>query len=230
MFLLLSFSLSVSYNSFEYPEWFLRMPVGRSELFVVGYAPLYYNFSSSIEEAAEVARYKIIIARRDSIVGKRTYSLSPYGKFYHSDSIFEIVDTNAIKDVKLSIIDTAIVKNMVLILATTGKELGISSPIISDTAWVRKTPKIPGWVLETGFAPFYEYEQSSWLNAEKDARVSLGMLINYHLEDLKKYRETSIDGASIESVNCVISGVHTLARYINRKEGYCKVIIGIRKK
>ena len=220
--------LSVSASN-DYPSWFLQMPVGENEIFVVGYSPLYHYLSSSIEEAAQVARLKIATHIRDSIVGERAFSTSPLGMMYLSETIREIVDTSAIKDIEISIIDTAIVSNMVIILVTSGEEVNIPSPIISDNDWIVRDPRISGWIIETGTAPIYEYENNSWLAAEKDARISLAMSQKYHLEDLKKYDETSIWGVSLESVNYVISNVHTIARYVNRREEYCKVLMGIRK-
>lgn len=221
--------LSTNYNTVEYPYWFLQMPIGEEEFFVVGYSPRYHYLSSSIEKAKLVAKRKIATHLRDSIFGERAFSLSPLGKIYLSETINEIFDTTAIKNIEISIIDTAIFANMVIILASTEEEGKLPPPIIKDTTWVVGIPSIPGWILETGAAPIYEHEHNSWLAAEKDARVSLAMTLEYHLKDLKKYDEKSVSGVSLESVNSVISGVHTIARYINRREEFCKVLMGIRK-
>jgi len=51
--------LSTNYNTVEYPYWFLQMPIGEEEFFVVGYSPRYHYLSSSIEKAELVAKRKI---------------------------------------------------------------------------------------------------------------------------------------------------------------------------
>jgi len=218
-----------TYYSSEYPDWFLKMPVGEEDFFVVGYSEKYHYLSSSIEKAKKVAIQKIATHIRDSISGQRAFSLSPVGKAYISETINEIFDTSVIKSIEISVIDTAILENMVIILVKYGKGEYIPSPLVKDTSWVMDIPEIQGWVLESGYAPIYEHECNSWLAAERDARISLAMALEYHLEDLKKYDETSVRGISIETVNSVITEIHAIARYINRKEGYCKVLMGIRR-
>jgi hypothetical protein len=220
---------TTTYYSLEYPDWFLEMPVGEEEFFVVGYSAKYHYLSSSIEKARQVAKQKIATHIRDSISGQRAFSLSPVGKTYISETINEVFDTSVIKNIEVSLIDSAILDNMVIVLATSGKGEYISFPLVKDTSWIMDIPEIPGWILESGSAPIYEHECNSWLAAERDARVSLAMAIKYHLEDLKKYDEISVRGVSIETVNSVITGVHTIARYINKREGYCKVLMGIRR-
>lgn len=221
--------LYTTYYSLEYPDWFFKMPVGEEDFFVVGYSEKYHYLSSSIEKAKQVARQKIAIHIRDSISGQRAFSLNAVGKAYISETINEVFDTAVIKNIEISVIDTAIFENMVIILATSGKGEYIPSPLVKDTSWILDIPEIPGWVLESGAAPIYEHECNSWLAAERDARVSIAMALEYHLEDLKKYDETSVRGVSVETVNSVITGVHAIARYINRREGYCKVLMGVRR-
>ncbi len=227
--LLIGLYITDTYNNLEYPDWFLKMPVGEEDFFVVGYSKKYHYISSSIEKAKQVAKQKITTHIRDSVSGQRAFSLSSVGKAYISETINEIFDTSVIKNIEVSVIDTAILENMVIILAKSGKEEYIPPPLVKDTLWVINIPVIPGWIIESGTAPIYEHEHNSWLAAERDARVSLAMALEYHLEDLKKYNETNIKGISIETVNYVITGVHTIARYINRREGYCKVLMGLRK-
>ncbi|MEA1913231.1 MAG: hypothetical protein U9N06_05270 [candidate division WOR-3 bacterium] len=141
----------------------------------------------------------------------------------------EFFDTNAIKDIKVLIIDTAVVQDMVLILSTLGRDRKIPPPLITDTSWVDEMPDFPGWFIAKGEASIYEYEHHSWLAAERNARVSLATFLEYHEKALKKLNNKSLSGVSLGSVNVVVSRVQVLARYINRKNGYCSVLVGMRK-
>ena len=224
MFIFIIFSLLTQKN---YPKWFLRMPVHQNETyFVVGYAPHYAYLSSSFKEAREDIKRESAFIIRTRITGERGFIKGGPETAYMGETIKEYPDTEAVKEINITVLDSVVVKGMVLMLAEIGNKSKKKYHLFSSpTNWWEKLPEQKGYIFAVGGSPIYYYEHNSWKEAEHNARIALAMEIYTGVKSLRAYAGEMNKGITQESVNVVLEGAQIVARHIDKEKGICYVLI-----
>ena len=159
MFIIIFFSLT-SHNN--YPGWFLRMPVQKDTYFAVGYAPVYAYLSSSFKEAKEDVKKQVGFLIETRITGESGFIKGGAEVAYMGETIKEYPDTEAVEGINITILDSAVVKGMVLVLAKIGDKLkGKYHLSLSPEKWWEKLPEKKGYLFAVGGSPIYYYEHNS---------------------------------------------------------------------
>lgn len=221
-----------------YKNWFCNQGIVNCSSISVGYSQSsYHDDTSAIREAFWNACLIYAKNKQESISGGETFWATEIGMFAMGNDFKESYDTLSVKQYlkKFRILDTLIEGNLVAVLA------GVSN-CISDIKKVSciMPSKIPEWVYiapenseycyAVGVAPGYYYEKSSWVEAEKSARLKLASNASTYVESWQLMNKSS--GQSIEnsvlSVN--ISNVRVVSRWRDLKDDLYYVLMKMPKR
>jgi hypothetical protein len=213
-----------------YPDWFFESPAALS----IGYSDERSYVDSAIKSAAREAAVNYVKSQRVRIVGEQGMATFAVGKIPIGSTIKELYDENEAARLGESMVavDLFLRGRTVTVLASpdSSKTVTVSKRIdaakTAKPSWVNIVPDKPGFMYSTGLAPVYYYENNSWREAERKARINLALSLYTKVKLLQKkvdneyYREYSV-----EETNVTLRGMNVVSRWKDVKNRICYVLV-----
>ncbi len=222
----------------NYPEWFWKMPVDENFYYVVGIAEI--EDTSDLEKAIERAKQDLFL-EASFVSGTAVTVFKEVSETRKGDSCVSYIRIKPLKPidntVKADIIEIAIVEDkLVLILGRVkikGKP-GLGKINIDEvlkeqknlSEWISPLPKvIDKCVFIGGTWKFREtFGCRNWKLAEDNVRKKLAMELGARIKSLIRKNSYLLLAENI------ISEYQVLRRYLDKDNGLCTVLMGIRYK
>ncbi|MDP2209584.1 MAG: hypothetical protein Q8K98_12560 [Bacteroidota bacterium] len=179
----------------EYPKWFIEQGKIDANNTAVGYARLSFYTDSSTALAFKNACENYARNKNSRITGGQAFWATEIGTFWMGHNFKETYDTlqyfKALNSFKG--IDTLITDKLIIILIGDSNNVSdqlqperISFSDIKSPVWINSPPTDSLFIPAVGIAPEYFYETSSWLEAERLARLNLARQICTKLKSIQK--------------------------------------------
>jgi hypothetical protein len=226
------------YNSFlysqDYPRWFTDQGKLDDKTVAVGYAPHYFNTDSAIKIAFKNACENFARNKFLKIKGGQEFWSTEAGIFFLGDDIVESYDTNqyynAINSFK--VFDTLITEDLIVILvfdsnfvSSSISDREIISQNIISREWFKSPPIDSIYYYAIGIAPEYFYETSSWMEAERLARLNLARQIYSKLESIQKFAFQEGQEIRSEEISVILKDVQVIQRLRDVKNKIFSVLV-----
>jgi hypothetical protein len=212
----------------RYPRWFLYPDQIQCPGFTIGAAPKEYYSDSSGGQAFVAAVENAVRASEVTLEGAKAYGATDEWTIAVSSTVVETFDGSAVKGLRKSYkpIEIRDVNDMTIVLAAQG---GCSLPgPLSEIMpmptvpppWIAALPQDKSFVYALGMSEPSYYESSSWLEAEKHARLELAKSISSQHTAISHNQtassgETSYDEVNDERLSVTLRGTSVVARWID---------------
>lgn len=224
-FAIIIFLFLNSQTNAVYPSWFLKMPVMRGVIFAVGYAPRYAFLSSSFEEARKSLKRELCYAIRTHVKGERAFLKEDLQIAYMGGTFGVTPDTLSVSEPV--VLDSAVLKNMVLILGASQQIKDWRKCLFNFDTWWELFPETANFICDKGIAPIYFYEHHSWEEAEQNARIALAMQISTEIRGFRKFFYDLTSGVTVESTGVYLQRAQIVGRYLDREKETVYVLVSI---
>ena len=197
-----------------YPAWFVHVPPSAPT--AVGYAPAGYYIHPSIERAIENGLRNLALTYMTRVSGEEGGQIVAELHRYAGNTYRIEPDSTMLARLKkrMVILDTAITRNMILVLVST-------SPITVDTNRI-PLPDTAGWITEIptgdtnlysiGVSDTYFYEHSGWQRAEKDMRIKMALAQEVKVNHLARASSNRQDEVFRFRLRQMITGCQVVER------------------
>jgi hypothetical protein len=176
-----------------YPLWFLKQGDVLCPDRAVGYVNISYFPDSSVNGAIRNACEALRRQKENSIKGNQSFWETEIGTYSMYSDIFEMYDSTVFRKDEVTLLDTVFLDNMVAVIISLNK--CTIDPIIkerrniidvSPPSWVDTPPTSEDFLFAVGLAPRYFYESSSWLEAERLARLNIARQVHLRVKGMQK--------------------------------------------
>jgi hypothetical protein len=216
----------------SYPVWFVY-PEKIDAPFSFGYSSAEYYTDSLNIIALKNAAQNYALFKSSKIVGGQGFWTTEFGDYWMGEDIEEIFDQQCFNSfLSADIITKFNTDSFTIILASTNKieindELNaiIDLKTIAQPSWTDEIPKSKSCLYGVGVAPKYYYETSSWLEAERAARLSIARQIAVSISSLQKKLDNDLKDTKKEELNIRISNVKIVERWIDTEKELYYVLV-----
>lgn len=206
-----------------YKKWFLNQSDIRCKAISVGYAiHSYFQDTTAIKLAFRNACINFVRNKQDRISGGEAFWATGIGTFDMGNNFTETYDTTMVPyyEKQFFIIDTLAEKNFVAVLTSfkgcklrPGELKGRFINISNQPDWVEAPPRDKNYYYSVGMSPGYFYEKSSWLEAEKSARLALASSISTYVESLQLMDFYSSQDIENRALSVTLNNVQIVSRW-----------------
>jgi hypothetical protein len=206
------------------PVWFWDTPRMGGISFAVGYSPLHQESDHAYQEAFQDAAWRLFCDRQCHIYGEKGIASSPEGTMQMGSTIRIEVDSTGFSAFsgRLVRLDSLATTTMRVILVGTA-EVVIDKARISVPDFEITDPEKN---LGLGSAPIYYHESSSWIEAEREARIQLALDAHAEFMGSSETADEMILQTAVTKTDVALTGIQTLHRRIERTQGYVMVWAG----
>jgi len=234
--------LSTASFAQEYPRWFLDqgdLPCGGA---AVGITATPYYPDSTGGQGLLLAAENAVRYRALTIGGRMAYITTEAGTCVVASTVMESFDTSLVEGVtkSMKLRSSFSTGGLMLVLASSSRcdvpeqFLRIVRVDRSDLpSWVTTLPPDDDMSYAVGISESFYYEQSSWNEAEKNARLELARMSHSHLRGvgyLQRYDSGISIGSDIREEDLgttVLHGVRVLRRWRNPSMRLFYVLLGM---
>jgi len=205
------------------PVWFWDTPQINNGLLTVGYSKSYIESKHAYQDAFLDGAWRLFCGKQSRIAGEKAIASSPSGMSHMGSTIREIADSTGFSRFckRIVRIDSAATPTLRVILIGTRK--------IDVDQTLMTSPPEPNINLSRsvsqGCSKMYEFEYSSWLEAERKARNSLATGISIEQECLEASTQDNAFKTIVTKTDILLTNVQTIHRRFNRKNGVVSVWI-----
>ncbi len=206
------------------PTWFWDPPRIPCE---AGYAPPYEDLSKAYQEAFEDAAWRMFIGSGCRIAGERgllktgcdAISMGGTVEFYVDSSGFEAFRKGLVR------VDSVATTAMAVVLLSI-------TPISFSGGWVASPVKDaeievdPGEFIAQGESEAYFFEMSSWLEAERAARIEAAFAVLTRRRNVQLIIDDRRIETTAEQTDVWMRSLRTVARRIDPETGNRVVMVG----
>jgi len=218
----------------HYPYWFIYPGKVGCDEYEVGYSTTGYY-----EDSSKVVAFKngcVNHARNAylKIEGGQGFWETENGTYWMGEKISESFDTASIQiyKEKLKLVSTFSNDEITLaLLCSSDFELLPHQNQILDLNdlktpnWLDKLPSSTGYMYAIAMTPKYYYETSSWLEAERQARINLARQISVKIKSEQKVNISEGQEIRDEEFSVVLRNVSVVERWIDTKRNIFYVLI-----
>ena len=203
-------------DNFQLPAWFWDTPVAGSTLTAVGYSQPYRESEHAYADAFNDGAWRLFRDLHSRISGERGTSTVAEGMMNIGSTIRQEIDSTGFTAFSKTIIrlDSASTPTLRIVLVSTG-DLPINRELLSEQSIA---PEIIGSHLTQGSAPIYYHESSSWIEAEREARIELAIGTLSSLKGQTEIVDDNIFQTSITETDVILTDIRTMHRRIDRKK------------
>lgn len=207
------------------PAWFWNTPRIDGVCVAVGYSPPYIDAPYAFDVAFNDAAWRLYGDRVCRIAGEKGVASTPEGLMDMGSTIKQVVDSSGFESFRERIfrIDSVATEHLRAVLIATAdidvdKTLQNAPPLELDCS---------GCNIAQSSAPIYYHYSSSWIEAERDARIELAVSTAADLSGCSLYRDDNMFSTSIIKTDIILSSVQTIHRRIDSENGIVKLwVIG----
>jgi hypothetical protein len=216
-----------------YPDWFYNPPAG-IDAFSIGYSDERSYVDSAIKSATREAAVNFVKSQSVQIAGEQGMATFIAGKIPIGSTIKENYDEAEAGRLgeSMKVVDWFARGRTVTVLACADSTMSFSSPRRLDAtktpkpAWVNTIPDKSGYVYSSALASVYYYENNSWREAERRARINLALTLSAKIKYLsKKLNEEYYREYQVEETNVTLHGVEIVGRWKDVKNQICYVLV-----
>jgi LPP20 lipoprotein len=232
LFLLLFFS-SFSFGQ-QYPLWFIYPDKIECDEHEVGYSITgYYSDSSKVvafkNGCVNHARNALV-----RIEGGQGFWETENGTYWMGAEINESFDTTSIQlfEKNLKLVSSFSNDGLTISLLCNSKdELSATESEILDfndlpsPSWINHLPNNDNYTFAIGITPKYFYETSSWLEAEKLARINLARQLSVQIKSLQKSTKMGQQEIRNEEFSVILRNISIAERWIDTERNIFYVLI-----
>jgi len=231
LFWLLVLLLQSQAPAIHYPVWFWEMPTARNTPFAVGYARRYHRIDSSFVYARRNSIWQLArtqgVTIESSLELCNQFSQNRLVGFQESET-FDSTLALRIRQ-NYQILDSAVVGNLVLVLAAFGGSNDappgdLQLPPVARPDWIDVIPQADTVLYAVGTAPLYYYEQHSWERAEANARIQLAFQIETETRSINKKENHALQIWSENRVSVTLKNVTVARRWLDCTNRQCYVL------
>jgi len=200
------------------PGWFWDTPVSDEISFAVGYSNAYIESDHAFGEAFEDAVLRLFTDIHCHIKGEKASASSPGGTMHMGSTIQLVSDTTGLAAFREQVVrlDSVRTPEMLIMLVST-RQIKIN----------RKLTKQPGNPeTENGVpcsAPLYMHQSSSWIEAERQARIEIATGISSVVKVIDRKQDGRVTKTIVTATDVMLTNVQTIHRRIDWKNGFVKV-------
>ena len=229
-FLLLFSSIGLSQS---YPYWFIYPDKVGCDNSTIGYSTTGYY-----KDTSKVVAFKngcVNFARNTAlkIEGGQGFWKTENGTYWMGMKISESFDTVSIQkaESKLHLISSFSNDKITLaflclsdtnLTTSTNKLINLSD--VPVPKWVTNLPKDVNAIYAMGMTPKYYYETSSWLEAEKQARINLAKQVSVKIQSLQKFSRYDNQEIRNEEFSVSLKNISVVERWIDAKRNIFYVL------
>lgn len=216
---------------YRMPGWFWISPDSKDGSLSVGFAPRYYTIQSSYDEAYLDAAWRLFIDRESRVHGGQATTNVATGVF-HAGKVYKFdVDSTLFEGFTKSLvrIDSAATKDLIVMLVGRKK-------IEVDRIHVLPPPelnpgefRVQGSIVTLAGSPQYHQEDSSWKEAERNARIEAALALNAKIRSVEGHLADQSIKTVIVETDVRIRNLQTVARTINASTGEHIVIVRVKR-
>lgn len=215
-----------------YPRWFLQGVGDQRSCCAVGYGRAFVDPDTSVAYAMRDGVENVAKGIEVHIRSEQGFMAVPGGLRFMGETFSEEVDSakmDAIRE-RCSVVDTAFVRGMVLVLVCYGEEeefeVDRARVRMPEKApkWVWKLPRKGGYVFAVGTSHLYYYEESSWREAERAARLNLARDVLSQIRDLSKQAGGTLEHVIVTKTEATLRGTQIVGRWLDKKAKACYVL------
>ncbi|MFC2085077.1 hypothetical protein ACFLS9_08475 [Bacteroidota bacterium] len=228
------FTIHIFLIAQQYPEWFLHQGKISCNELSVGYSKPGYYKDSVISYAFRNGCFNYVVNECLRIKGGQAFLTLETGTYWMGAKFEEYFDTALVDQSasKLGIIDTFSSANIVAVLLSSRdcelKEIYKKRSRVSvlpTPGWINELPTDTGYLFAVGFSPEYFYETSSWMEAERIARLNLARQILINIKSLQKMTNTDYQDLTNEEFFATLNNVSVIARWVDLKRKIYYVLL-----
>jgi len=215
-----------------YPVWFLEQGNLKFKS-IIGFTEIPFYTDSSFASAVENGQSNLSKNRSIKIKGGQGFLTTEAGSIWMGSDIKESYDTSGYKN-PLVIIDTAVCNNLLIALLAE-KFYQIDDILkeyrcvdeIQKPGWVEQPPENSNFLYSIGRSKKYYYEQSSWDEAEKNARLNLARRLNINVKSLQKFSSYYSENIESEELKITLKEIEIIQRWRDPEQHFFYVLIRI---
>ena len=219
-----------SANKYDMPAWFWEPPVSQGTSLAAGYSEAYFTAQTSFDEAFNDAAWRLFFDRESRVIGGQATakvgdSMFHAGKSYKIEADSTRFDSFVGGLVRL---DSIVVGKLVVMLVGTAT-VDFSRRMMPPPDHANPVDFAEkGFIIAMGGSPKYHKEVSSWLEAERNARIEAALSLN---AQVKSY-EGNIPGLGVKTIviatDVLMKNVKIVGRSLDGKTGEHMVFVRVR--
>jgi hypothetical protein len=237
--LFLIFVLSEISFAQQYPVWLINQGDISCKGLTVGYARRsYYGDTSAVKYAVMNAAENYVKLSSVSIAGDQNFWATAIGNAWMGSSFKESYDSGLVSKVaeEIKIIDTYKLNDYLIVLTSkdecdlleTEKNLVLIAENSKPT-WLANLPNNENYFYAIGSSENYHYSETSWLAAEKNARLVLARSLSSKTKAVQRFSNTENQAIVNESISMQLNDLEIANRWIDSKLKLFYVLIRCRK-
>jgi hypothetical protein len=216
-----------------YPAWFLDPPSDQ-KMVAVGYSDVHAYIDSAIKSATREAATNLVKNGQVQIIGEQGLATLAAGTILVGSTIKEYYDTTEAGRLgsTMKVVDYFQRSGAVTILVSTDSAKTtaafgrVDASKLPRPPWTTQTPDKGGYLYCSGLAPVYYYENNSWREAERKARINLALTLYTKVKYLgKKVDQSYYREFQVEETNATLRGIEVVARWKDVKNQVCYVLM-----
>ncbi|NQT34889.1 hypothetical protein HQ587_06845 [bacterium] len=208
-------------DNFQLPAWFWDTPVAGSALIAVGYSQQYRESEHAYKDAFHDGAWRLFRDLHSRISGERGISTVAEGTMNIGSTIRQEIDSTGFSAFSKTIIrlDSASTPTQRIMLVST-RDIPINRELLPEQS---VAPEITGSHLAQGSSQLYYHESSSWIEAEREARIELAIGTFSSLKGQTEIVDDNVFQTSITKTDVILTDILTMHRRIDRKKGLVTV-------
>ncbi len=218
-----------------YPVWFINQGTVSCEHLSVGYSKPFFNKDSAAAQAFRDACFNFNRDKHVTISGGQAFWSTEYGTSWMGSNLKEQIDSSTLT-YSLTPLDTFYTNKLVIVLVGVypcllKREERISQVIskMKHPDWVNVLPSDDKYYYSVGITSEYFYEISSWIEAEKIARLNLASQVISKLKSIQKTVDQKSQEIRDEKIYVNLKDVKIVSRWRDLPKNLFYVLIRMGK-
>ena len=215
--------------SFTYPMWFWQPPVTLDFPVSVGYAPIYYRESSSLESATKNAVEQLGRQMHVRISGERIIINRVQAENFEESIPEAVVEMLSDKNQVLATHKSS--EHYLALVGANGADVGVEEQLVSADSrtkpdWMIELPKSHGYLYGMGHHSRSTFRQlNGWLTAERNARIDLALTLKSYVRNLTKQHDFQFGQVFSTQTDVVLQRIEVVERWYDVANSSYHVLI-----
>lgn len=222
-------------NSQVFPRWFLEEERINCKIKSVGYSDTSFFRDSSVSYALKNALENLSIKDSVGVIVENMYWKTEgesYVIFSKNNQYYDSL--KSVDNIKIAGI--YFFKNLCIVIIT-DKECTIDSKMMElidarqmkKPIWIESLPSSRDYIYAKGESKKYFYLKSSWIEAEKNARINLAKSIKLKIQSLQKKNTLEYQDIKTEDTDVILKNIEVVQRWYDPEGQLIHVLVRTKK-